>query len=115
MAKENANDKIKKWDDYFKELPELQCNHCGVVFKGNHECNYEKLKEKVEKLQNQLDAEIMFVSNGMEEEQYLLQEKVIRYEKALEEINQTAIYYDSRGWALNPDRIGKIVVKALDY
>jgi hypothetical protein len=41
-------------------------------------------------------------------------EKVERYEKALKEINQTAVYYDDKGWALNPDRISKIVVKALD-
>lgn len=26
-------------------LPELQCNYCGVVFKGEHECNYKKLKK----------------------------------------------------------------------
>ncbi len=37
-----------------------------------------------------------------------------RYEKALEEINQLAIYYDNKGWALNPDKIGKIATKALD-
>jgi predicted RNase H-like nuclease (RuvC/YqgF family) len=41
-------------------------------------------------------------------------ETIERYEKALEEINQTAVYYGNKGWALNPDRIGKIVVKALD-
>lgn len=44
-----------------------------------------------------------------------LKEKAERYEKALEEINQIAIYYDEKGYALNPDKIRKIVVKALDY
>lgn len=41
-------------------------------------------------------------------------EKVELYEKSLEEINQLAVYYDSKGWALNPDKIGGIATKALD-
>ena len=35
-----------QWDDYFRELPELECNYCGAVFKGEHECDYQKLKEE---------------------------------------------------------------------
>ncbi|WP_416149482.1 hypothetical protein ACM26V_00335 [Salipaludibacillus sp. HK11] len=42
--------------------------------------------EKAENLQEKLNEKIMFVSNGMEEEHYSLQEKLIRYEKALKEI-----------------------------
>src|SRR5690606_10783087 len=26
--------------------PEMQCNHCGMIFKGDHECDYEYLKEQ---------------------------------------------------------------------
>jgi hypothetical protein len=47
MAKENANDKMKKWTEYFNELPWLKCNYCGVVFKEEHDCDYKRLKEKV--------------------------------------------------------------------
>jgi hypothetical protein len=54
MSKENANDKLEKWLKIFNELPELQCAYCGVVFKGGHECDYKLLKEKVEKLQQDL-------------------------------------------------------------
>lgn len=41
-------------------------------------------------------------------------EKVEQYEKALEEINKFSIYYDEKGWALNPYKIGGIATKALD-
>lgn len=56
MVSENANDKLKKWLEHFNELPELQCAYCGVVFKGSHECDYILLKEKVKKLQNELNG-----------------------------------------------------------
>jgi hypothetical protein len=39
----------KQWKDYFNNLPELKCNYCGVIFKGEHECDHEKLKQKVER------------------------------------------------------------------
>lgn len=68
-----------------QELPELGCNLCGVVFKGTHECEYEKLKEKV-----------------------------VQYEKALKTIKGIGDYYTERGWALNPDKIEKIIDKALE-
>lgn len=42
--------------------------------------------EKVENLQKQLSAKITFINNGWEEERYSLQDKVERYEKALNEI-----------------------------
>lgn len=40
-------------DERFQEIansPELRCNHCGLVFKGSHTCDYERLKEMNEKL-----------------------------------------------------------------
>jgi uncharacterized Zn finger protein len=39
---------IKRWN----ESPELKCNWCGDIFKGNHECDYQKLKEKVTRYEN---------------------------------------------------------------
>ncbi|MCA1066093.1 hypothetical protein QTG56_25615 (plasmid) [Rossellomorea sp. AcN35-11] len=39
---------------------------------------------------------------------------VEKLQKALEEINETAVYYDNKSWALNPERIGLIATKALD-
>ncbi|MBO0961458.1 hypothetical protein J1P26_17265 [Neobacillus sp. MM2021_6] len=39
--------------------------------------------EKVESLQQRLDAKIVLINNGWEEERYALQDKVERYEKAL--------------------------------
>jgi uncharacterized Zn finger protein len=41
---------IKDWN----ESPDLKCNHCGLVFKGSHACDYEKLKEKVERYEKAL-------------------------------------------------------------
>lgn len=41
---------IRDWE----ESPELQCNNCGVVFKGSHECSYEKLKEDNKRLKSVL-------------------------------------------------------------
>jgi hypothetical protein len=73
---------------------------------------------------NQKNSHVLSDSNYLKQNMYVTfetlywlieqAEKVECYEKALEEINQTAVYYDEKGWALNPDRIGKIVVKALD-
>ncbi|MED1863339.1 hypothetical protein P4V41_07705 [Fictibacillus nanhaiensis] len=49
-------------------------------------------------------------------ENYLdLQIKIEIYEEALEKLNELAIYYDSRGWALNPDKVGEIVANALKF
>lgn len=28
--------------------PELQCNRCGQIFKGGHDCSYERMKELLE-------------------------------------------------------------------
>jgi hypothetical protein len=36
---------INEWINVIENSSEFQCNHCGSVFKGNHECDYEKLKE----------------------------------------------------------------------
>jgi hypothetical protein len=43
-----------------------------------------------------------------------LMDKVERYEKALEQINETAVYYGNKSWALNPEKIGSIATEALD-
>lgn len=43
-----------------------------------------------------------------------LEHTVRRFEKALKEMNEKCVYYDRKGWALNPDKIGEIVMKALD-
>jgi len=37
------------------------------------------------------------------------QAKIEKYEKALKRMKEEAVYYDSRGWALNPNKIEKIV------
>lgn len=42
-----------------------------------------------------------------------LQEENEKMKNALEEINKLALYYDSRDWALNPDKIIAITTKAL--
>jgi len=44
-----------------------------------------KQSEKVEKLQERLDAKIIIINNGWEEERYVLQEENIEYKKSLEE------------------------------
>ncbi|WP_156290764.1 hypothetical protein [Oceanobacillus salinisoli] len=44
--------------------------------------------ERAEKLQEELNAKIMFVSNGMEEEHYALQEENIRLAKRVEELEE---------------------------
>lgn len=38
-------DFIKEMAEKYQKLPELQCNQCGTIFKGDHKCDYEKLKE----------------------------------------------------------------------
>jgi|SRR5579875_729712 len=65
------------------------------------------LIEQIEKLQKQLDVKIMFVNNGMEEDMYILQEKVIRYEKALK------AYGDEKGKIIlgTLENIGRIPKK----
>lgn len=32
---------LNEWEN----APEMQCSLCGAVFKGGHECDYERLKE----------------------------------------------------------------------
>jgi hypothetical protein len=39
--------------------------------------------------------------------------QIEKYEKALNEIKKDAVYYDNKGWALNPDKVIKIVDKAI--
>jgi hypothetical protein len=46
---------MKRWN----ESPELGCNYCGAVFKGNHECDYDKLKEKVQRYERAINKSIM--------------------------------------------------------
>jgi hypothetical protein len=53
--------------------------------------DYHKLQDKNEKLQAQIDAKILLINNGWEEERYVLQEKVLHYEKVLK-------YYADRGF-----------------
>lgn len=48
-----------------------------------------KQAEKVESLQKKLDAKIVLINNGWEEERYILQDKVERLEKRLEELAQS--------------------------
>lgn len=43
----------------------------------------QQANEKIEKLQKQLDAKIMFVSNGMEEAHWALQEENIRLKECI--------------------------------
>lgn len=45
MKLTNHADLLSKAFKSLEQLPELKCNHCGLVFKGEHECDYEKLKE----------------------------------------------------------------------
>lgn len=48
MTRKNANDKMSAWINGISKMeinqPELQCAHCGVTFKGSHECDYDRLK-----------------------------------------------------------------------
>lgn len=39
----------------YNSLPDLMCNHCGVVFKGNHSCNYELIKSQNVRLRAALE------------------------------------------------------------
>lgn len=43
---------IDGWRNVVENSPELKCNHCGVVFKGRHICEYEKLKEMNKELKS---------------------------------------------------------------
>lgn len=53
--------------DKWEALPELGCNHCGAVFKGSHECDYERLKEDNARLREALEntQEQLFSIRGM--------------------------------------------------
>ncbi|UAT29466.1 hypothetical protein K7T73_12735 [Bacillus badius] len=51
----------------------------------------EELEAKNESLEKQLDAKVVLVNNGWEEERYILQTKVVQYETVLG-------YYASRGF-----------------
>lgn len=37
---------VKRKLKRLRELPELQCNHCGATFRGDHECDCERLKQQ---------------------------------------------------------------------
>ncbi|RDW17617.1 hypothetical protein CWR48_13960 [Oceanobacillus arenosus] len=75
--------------------------------------------ERVEELEKHLETTERHLKDfrNFEFEERTLKEKAqeqnIRYKQALEEIKQIAVYYNNKGWALNPDKIGEIVVKAL--
>ena len=83
----------------FDNLPELQCNYCGVVFKGNHDCDYDILKERVEelekhtkrleekniKLKNNTDHRISVRNNNLKRENQ-------RYRKTVEDIRDVMEY-----------------------
>lgn len=43
-----------------------------------------------------------------------LKNKVEQYEKSLKAIKDIGDYYTEKGWALNPDKIEKIIDKALE-
>ena len=75
----NAEKLIKEWES----LPELKCNHCGAVFKGGHECSYEKLKEENARLREALD--LIRKDTYWEDEEFVSVRHVIRKraEKAL--------------------------------
>jgi hypothetical protein len=67
----------------------LTVGPCNISI--NRYGDYYKLLDKNEKLQAQLDAKILLINNGWEEERYVLQERVLRYEKVLK-------YYADRGF-----------------
>lgn len=66
-----------------------------------------ELKEENKKLKEQLDAKIVLINNGWEEERYLLQDKVARYEKALKEI----LLYTGTDYSMIPHAIATKALK----
>jgi predicted RNase H-like nuclease (RuvC/YqgF family) len=98
--------------------PELRCNHCSEVFYGSHECQMDKLKSEVQRLQVENVAykedqrkalkilnniSVVIVPN-LENKLKKSQQKVERLEKALREIGEFS-------WASHQ---GNIAWKALE-
>jgi hypothetical protein len=72
------------------------------------------LNDKIEFWKNEIERakEYDFYFNGDSMKEVV--ETVEKLQDALEKIIETAVFYDNKGWALNPERIGSIAVKALD-
>lgn len=95
--------------DYICDI--YECPDCGFEYNSGHEVDDE---EGGYECPNCEGIELSEVVYGLNET--LRQEQTIneRYKKALEQLNEMAIYYDGKGWALNPDKVGSIVAKALN-
>ena len=81
--------------------------------KDDFQFTIDMLIDEVVTLEEKLDRNEKAV-NELNLENKEFRKKIERYEKSLEEINQMAVYYDEKGWALNPDKVGSICIKALD-
>lgn len=67
----NEKETIKDYLEEYENMPELQCNHCGTIFKGDHECDYDKIKmqnkryrEGIKKLKDYLEGTIPSVPDN---------------------------------------------------
>jgi uncharacterized protein (UPF0335 family) len=75
------------------------------------------MKEVVFQFNGDLTAKVFGVeidAQSIVEDYRWMIKKIEQYEKALKDIKQDAVYYDTKGWALNPDKVVKVVNKALN-
>lgn len=82
--KERIEWALKHWSD----LPELKCSFCGKVFRGDHECDYEYLKKRVQELENEIKTHAPHGRNYTNEQVVKIRMQNKRYREAREILEQ---------------------------